>query len=356
MLRTRYIKILVTDLGDDQYFLSAMDETRRYFYPSIWQSLLLNRHKESFYGTLVEHKTVAGIEGIVLDGWQLATLFATEQFNRMVDWDWDETAELCLSAAHTIFDAIMEKEWMPDFASWEQNEFRWVLPDRVVNEFLPAFWERDGVRSFMEKWFNQAIEDYMQQNRELKASFGKKLQALRDETIAPHQLAAYFDEESFREWMGITQSEVPFTLGVKLEEPADAADFWTLECFLRDKKNRDIVVDLGNSEEYPRKWQPFLDHVQVEQERWIRLFPWLNGGKNEPRLTDKLTENEAWLFLTDVSEVLLALGVDILLPSWWQAMKSASLKVKAKVKNSSGSYRPSFVGCRRCLIMIGAFR
>ena len=36
-------------------------------------------------------------------------------------------------------------------------------------------------------------------------------------------------------------------MGVKLEEPADAADFWTLEFFLRDKKNRDIVVDLGDS-------------------------------------------------------------------------------------------------------------
>ncbi|MBB6447233.1 DEAD/DEAH box helicase [Bacillus benzoevorans] len=349
MLKTRYIKILVSELGTEQYFLSAMDEGDRYFYPSVWQHLLLNGHKESFYGTMVDHKTVAGIEGIVLNGWQLATLFSGEQFNRMVDWDWDETAGLCLAAAHTVYDAISEKEWMPDFASWEQDEFRWALPDRVVNEFLPAFWEQNGVRSFMEKWFNLALEGYMKQNRELKYSFGKKLQALRDGTIAPSQLAEYFDEDSFREWIGIKESAVPFTLGVKLEEPADAADFWTLECFLRDKKNQDLVVDLGNSGEYPRTWLPHLETVQAEQERWMRLFPWLNGGKHEPRLTDKLSENEAWLFLTDVSETLLALGVDILLPSWWQAMKSASLKVKAKVKSASTSYRPSFVGLQAML-------
>lgn len=349
MLKTRYIKILVSELGTEQYFLSAMDEKDRYFYPSVWQHLLLNGHKESFYGTMVDHKTVAGIEGIVLNGWQLATLFSEEQFNRMVDWDWDETAELCLAAAHTVHDAISEKEWMPDFASWEQDEFRWALPDRVVNEFLPAFWEQDGVRSFMEKWFNLALDGYMQQNRELKAFFGKKLQALRNGTIAPSQLAEYFDEESFREWIGFKDSEIPFTLGVKLEEPADANDFWTLECFLRDKKNQDTVVDLGNSAEYPRAWLPHLEAVSVEQERWIRLFPWLNGGKREPRLTDKLTENEAWLFLTEVSETLLALGVDILLPSWWQAMKNASLKVKAKVKSASTGYRPSFVGLQAML-------
>ena len=66
-------------------------------------------------------------------------------------------------------------------------------------------------------------------------------------------------------------------------------------------------------------------------------------------LTDKLTEDEAWLFLTEASETLLALGVDILLPSWWQAMKSASLKVKAKVKGNSSSHRPSFVGLQAML-------
>lgn len=348
MLKTRYIKILISELGTEQYFLSAMDEGERYFFPSVWQHLLLNGHKETFYGTMVDHQTVAGIEGIVLNGWQLATLFASEQFNRMVDWDWDETAGLCLAAAHTVYDAINEKEWMPDFASWEQNEFRWALPDRVVSEFLPAFWEQDGVRSFMEKWFNLALEGYMKQNRELKASFGKKLQALREGTIAPNQLAEYFDEDSFREWIGIKESNVPFTLGVKLEEPADVSDYWTLECFLRDKKNPDTVIDLGNSGEYPRAWLPHLDAVNAEQERWMRLFPWLNGGKTEPRFIDKLTENEAWLFLTEVSETLLALGVDILLPSWWQAMKNASLKVKAKVKSTS-SYRPSFVGLQAML-------
>lgn len=349
MLKSNYMKILVTDLGDDQYFLSAMDKEEHYFYPSVWQYLLLNGHKESFYGTMVDHNTVAGIEGIVLNGWQLATLFAGEQFNRMVDWDWDENAELCLAAAHTVYGAIQEKEWMPDFDSWERDEFRWALPDRVVNEFLPAFWEQDGVRSFIEKWFNHALDSYMNQNRELKTSFGTKLQTLRDGTIAPHHLAAYFDEDSFREWIGIKPSKVPFTLAMKLEEPVDAADSWMLECFLRDKKDPDLAVDLGNIDDYPKTWLPHLEAVIREQERWMRLFPWLNAGKHEPRLTDKLTENEAWLFLTEASEILLALGVDILLPSWWQAMKKASLKVKARVKSASGSYRPSFVGLQAML-------
>lgn len=348
MLKTRYIKINVKDLNEGHYFLTAVDQEGRPFYTSVWKPLLLQRHKETFYGTMVEQKVVRGIEGIVLNGWELASLFASEQFNRMIDWDWDEMAELCLATAPALQEAITKKEWMPNFASWEQNQFRWALPDRVVDEFLPAFWEEDGVRTFIENWFNHALDGYLKQNGALKASFGKKLQALQKETIAPQQLAAYFDEESFQEWIGIKESQVPFTLGVKLEEPADAADFWSLECFLRDKKNPELVVDLGNSDHYPNEWLSHLGHVKREQERWIRVFPWLDSGRDEPRLTDKLTENEAWLFLTEVSAVLLALGVDILLPSWWQAMKHASLKVKAKVKGT-GSYRPSFVGLQAML-------
>ena len=57
----------------------------------------------------------------------------------------------------------------------------------------------------------------------------------------------------------------------------------------------------------------------------------------------ELSEFEAWEFLTEVSEKLLFLGAEILLPSWWMALKESSLKVKAKVK-SQATRGPSYVG------------
>ena len=44
-----------------------------------------------------------------------------------------------------FYDSIIEKEWMPDFTSWEHDEFRWALPDRLLSEFAPSFWEQDEV-------------------------------------------------------------------------------------------------------------------------------------------------------------------------------------------------------------------
>ena len=346
MLKTRYIKIQVTDLDNDRYFISAFDENDRNYAPSTWQYLLFNYHSESFYGTMTENAKIDGTHGVILNGWQLATLFAHDQFNRMIEWDWDDTGQLCLASAHTIYDAVTQMEWMPDFASWEQDEFRWSLPDRVLDEFAPEFWERENVLNFMKKWFNHSLNDYLNQNKELKAKFGEKLQTLTESTIAPRQLASFFDEESFRIWMGIIDNPVPFTLGLKLEEPAEISDFWTLELFLRDKNNPNLVVDFHNEDNFPTYWSPHLDGIKQEQQRWISLFPWLAGNKG---LTDKLTEEEAWIFLTEASETLLALGVDILLPSWWIAMKNANLKVKAKVKGTTGSHRQSFVGLQAVL-------
>ncbi len=346
MLKTRYIIINVTDLDSDRFFINAVDGNNRPLPPSTWQYLLFNYHKESFYGTMVETLIVENVEGIVLNGWQLATLFAHDQFNRMVDWDWNDTAQLCLASAHTIHDAILEKEWMPDFSAWEQDEFRWSLPDRVIDEFVPAFWEQEHVLPFMKAWFNHSLNDYLEQNNELKTKFGEKIKTLREGTIPPNQLAAFFDEESFRVWMGITENSVPFSIGIKLEEPTDISGFWSLELFLRDKEDPSHVIDYGNESSYLKSWLPFLDGIDQEQQRWIRLFPWLAGNKE---LTDKLTEEEAWIFLTEASETLLALGVDILLPSWWQAMKDANLKVKAKVKGTASSHRKSFVGLQAVL-------
>ena len=346
MLKTRYIKIKVTPLDQDRYFIYAENEEGHFFYPSTWQHLLFNHHEESYFGTMVDVESMDGFEGIVLNGWQLATLFSREQYNRMIDWDWDDTAQLCLAAAPAIQDSIVEKEWMPDFTAWEHDEFRWALPDRLLSEFAPSFWEQDEVLPFMQNWFNHSLDGYLNQNQELKTAFGEKLNTLRNGAIPPHQLAAFFNEDTFREWMGIKENKVPFTLGLKLEEPAEIDDFWVLELFLRDKKNPDLVVDHGDTANYPAGWKKYVDVMEEEPLRWIGIFPWLKGKNG---LTDKLTEDEAWLFLTEASETLLALGVDILLPSWWQAMKNASLRVKAKVKGNSNSHRPSFVGLQAML-------
>ncbi|EIJ80359.1 putative ATP-binding SNF2 helicase or protein kinase [Bacillus methanolicus PB1] len=347
MYETRSLQIAIMPIGE-RFFITA--ETESFIEASHWKHLLFHRHEESFYGTLLDLETLDGVEGVFVNGWQLVTLLAKEQFNRLLEWDWDETAQICLAAAPAIYDAIIEKEWRPDFSLLDEDEFRWALPERIVKEFDQSFWEQPlenaiSVHDFIRDWFHHSLEAYFARNSEQRSFFDEKLALLKNKDLPAANLSAFFDEEKWLEWMGIKDDPAPFTIGLRLEEPADEDGEWSLDLFLRDKKKPDIIVDPHHVSSFPRGWKPHLEKVASEENRLGRLFPWLQDGNG---LLRRLTEDQAWTFLTEASEVLLALGVEILLPSWWQAMKNANLKIKARVKGTS-SHRPSFVGLQAML-------
>ncbi|WP_042463317.1 DEAD/DEAH box helicase [Neobacillus dielmonensis] len=364
MLRSRFMKLLTIKIEDNRFLLAAQDESGEYLPPSDWKNIVFSSHEESFFGTLLETVTVGGIEGVAVNGWQLVSLFAKESFNRFIDWDWNEQSEICLAASQSMFEGIVEKDWLPDFRVWENGDFRWRMPERVKDEFLPSFWEQEvageiaenepgepsprspSAKDYLSDLYNSALDAYLTRNSAMKELFGPKLDLLRKQNISGRDLARYFDEESWAEWVGITESDTPFTIGLRLDEPIEGEGDWTLDVFLRGKKDPDQVVDVEDVKRIPARWRPYLDRVDREQGRWVRLIPWLGEQDTDAAvapLKRELTEEEAWLFLTEVSETLLALDVEILLPSWWQAMKNANLKVKAAVRGTS-SHRPSFVG------------
>ncbi|SFB04312.1 MULTISPECIES: DEAD/DEAH box helicase [unclassified Bacillus (in: firmicutes)] len=345
MLRTRYIKIVTEKLNDGRFSVSAVDEHDESLSVAVWKNLLFSGHDESYFGTFIEKNTT---DSVILDAWELLTLFARERFNQFVDWDWAEEAEICFTAAPALHEAIMERDWLPDFSALEEGVFKWQLPDRVKSEFDVSFWEQplasENVSEFMSGWFSNALDAFLTNDKEMKDMFGAKLALLREHGIAGADLARFFTEESWLEWVGLKESPVPFTVGLRLDEPIDGEGDWILEIAVRDKKDPDGLYSVVDSR-LPKAWLPFMDRVGEEQLRWIRLIPWL---EEDGALKSTLTEEEAWLFLTEASETLLALGVEILLPSWWQAIKNANLKVKASLKGTS-SHRPSFVGLQAML-------
>jgi len=351
MLKTNYLKINVHYYEKTGFFLTG-EIDQKYLYSSYWKKLLFQHHGESYYGTVLDTITYDGVEGIVLNSWQLVTLLANERFNRFIEWDWNDTAQVCLAVAPSIVEAIEQQEWMPDFERWEKETFTWALPKRVVEEFVPAFWGMKlseeladyTNKHFIQNWFHDSLNQYLEAHSEAKQQFTERMTVLRNTNIPTNRLSAYFTPSTFQEWMGLKESEYPFTMGIRLEEPTDIDSSWNVDVFLKSKDNPEVIVDIHDDSNMPKEWLPYASYIEEEQERWLLLFPWLKGKKG---VTNQLTEEEAWIFLTDASETLLALGIDILLPSWWQAMKSANLKVKAKV--STASHRPSFVGLQAML-------
>ncbi|WP_059171888.1 DEAD/DEAH box helicase [Bacillus sp. FJAT-27445] len=358
MYKEPLIKLIVR-IKDERCLLAAQGINGGWLSPDAWKYPLFSSHPESYYGAFLDPVKESGIEVLELNAWQLATLFARESFNRFFEWDWDEAAEICLASAHILYESILEKEWLPDFKAWEAGTFRWQLPARVRDEFDSSFWEQYVANGslpgpaggteltaydFIEDLYNLALDAYLTRNTEMRELFGPKLELLESRNIPAATLARYFDEDNWLEWVGIKESGVPFTVGLRLDEPEDGEGFWLLETFLRSKKNPDELYR-ADEPSIPSSWSPFLEKAAREEERWVELLPSLGVYG---RMKTSLSEEEAWIFLTESSEILLALGVEILLPGWWQAMKNANLRVKASLKGTS-SHRPSFVGLNAML-------
>ncbi|KMY51929.1 DEAD/DEAH box helicase [Peribacillus loiseleuriae] len=345
------LKVKIAAIGSGKYSIAVVTPENTYVNPESVRRLLFSWDEASFYGTRLTVDAIDTIPVFIVNAWVLLNLFAKEGFNSFIDWEWSELSSLCLSAAPVLHEAIEKGVPVPDFTSLQNEQVGWTLPEEVLEEFVPAFWEEkvytdihaeneETKQAFIEAWYNDAANAYLSGYSSLKNKWDEALTALKDTRLTADELQTFFDEESWSAWLGIEENANPFVIGLKLTEPIDGVGPWNLTTFLRSKKEENIVIDYP-AKRLPRGWNKYASEIKRTVQRWVSVIPWLGNEANG--FKDELSEPEAWDFLTDASEKLLFLGAEILLPSWWMALKESSLKVRARVKSSSNR-GPSYVG------------
>ncbi|WP_445508966.1 DEAD/DEAH box helicase [Rossellomorea marisflavi] len=345
MLKLSSVKINVepSEYGD-RFVLTAQNENGEWIHPAEWKGQLFLWHEESYYGTLIEEDGMSVSAG----HWDFLTLLAGEQFSSLVSWDWNDSGQAYLSVAPVLLGAIEAGKWLPRFDEWQEQGLQFHVPDEVWDNFNSEFWDEtlpDGrtVKELTDTWFQTSLQDAMNAGG---SGAMKRIRKLKESTLTPEELAAYFDEQRWSEWVSGEEQDLPFTIGLRITEPLDEEDTWELETILRDKRRTSRVISLVE-DTVPAAWKPHLKDVSAEQERWGNMLPILRD--EDGKLRTSLGEHDAWDFLSILSEKLIDLNIDILLPSWWEAMKDAQVLVKAKLKNTDTTYRPSFVGLNAML-------
>jgi len=405
-------------MDDGRFFLFAFSDGN----PKpihTWAPEFFHWHRGSFYGTKLqtEHRTirlgksVMTVEGVLLGALDALELFGTEPFNQFIQWEFDDLSESLLAMAPVVYEYVESKNWgLPDFRDWKEGQLKWHVPDVVWDEFVDEFWEtsvknsaeiinnkelrigkRLGVeekdlevafdapkqllfKDFIRDWLNNGIDEFLKTRPKVAKTWETKKAILLDSLQSGVDIFSFFDEKRFMEWVGIRESELPFTIGLKLEEPSEDGGMWKLSTVLRDLKKEESFVEVkAHSGKVPKKWHPFLADIFAEQIRMTKLIPFLLSEEAEVALDewkllgenssvetqslpeflsergirsllkDELFEEDAWDLLVDASEKLLMLDIEILLPSWWESIKNANMRLKARVK-SPGSSGPSFVG------------
>ncbi len=341
------ITVHTEPLQTGEYFLTACNEEGEYLKPQQYAKKLFAWDEASFYGSFLSIAEHNDVEGIKLQAYGLLSLFSQERFLSFITWNWDELSFLCLSVAPSLQEAIEEGVPIPDFARLNDKAIGWNLPAVVVEEFDEGFWKQThslmnaeiGTYEFVEEWYNKAVLESLRRNPATEEKWEAALQSLKQATLSTEELQHYFTEERWKRWLGAEGNDLPFTTGLRLIEPVDGEGFWSLEVIVRSLKNADIIKIYGKHK-LPKSWQAEEHIIEENLAAWLQLVPELQV---DGRFKTKLTEAEAWHFLTEASEKLLFIGATILLPSWWTELKQSSLKLKAKVKSSS-SRGPSFVG------------
>ncbi|QGQ48286.1 DEAD/DEAH box helicase [Metabacillus sediminilitoris] len=283
---------------------------------------LFTWHESSFFGTNLEDITYIGTPAVLLSPWMMVEMLGKETFNSLATISFTEETKKLAKTAKEIYELIASGSYVPDFASWKHG----------VTRFKDAANKLEG---FALEWFSAALADMVEKDTVLRNAWADVVNSY---PVLTTFQGHFIDEGDFLEKIGWQLDDTPFSVGLRLNEPETDGDDWQLEILLRSKVEEEEVVHFQGEGELPKKWRPYVHKIEREQERFANVVPWLSFRTG----TTYVTEDEAWLFLTDASETLINMGVEILLPSWWQVVKESQLMLKAKV--SSSPRGQSFVG------------
>ncbi len=306
-----------------------------------WSGILFQWHAPSFYGTTLTRTNINGKPGVLISAYDWLEILATKSFNDLMNWHWDPLSSASLSLSEAIFENIQVLEYKPSgVVQEEQGTLQ--LPEKIENQFASDFWstplmgisldeenatEKQTVKSFATNWFRESVkaEPTYQKIIELESK-------LIEKGISTDGLSQFFDHDRWQQFIGV-ETEAPFTIGVRLSDPDfeqdQNAEDWKLEVFLRSKKSPEIVILWSDRRKAAPSWKKHFYDVELEIARWKFMFPWF---------TAEINDTQAWSFLMDASEILVKLGVEVLLPAWWQSIQSAKMAVSAKVRNNFKSF------------------
>ncbi|WP_050183341.1 DEAD/DEAH box helicase [Domibacillus robiginosus] len=322
---------LVTQFEQSFFYLRAMDANGAPLLFDSWVRLLFSGHAESFYGTKLTISELDGEPAVRLTPFEWASLFKAEHFNRFARFEWDEAGHFSLACAPVLYEAVWDA--MPSF---QEEGVEWPVPEDVYDEFAESFWQEpiygESRRSFVERIFPALAAEAHPNITAVAEAVGARLTAA--------ELNLYFDAERLREYLS-DEEPAAYETGLRLSEPQSEDDSWTLEAILLRRKPSEKVYELGKK--LPKSAEPFVDAALEEISRWLRLFPELDEGGSIKRF---LSEEEAITFLTDRGEKLTALGIPVLLPPWWESVRSAAVSVAADVREGN---KQSFVGMNAIL-------
>lgn len=317
--------------------------------------LLFAWHKPSWYGADIEELRVGGRSLLKLTPLQAVGYLSQPQPVRLLRLQWSARVQTLIGLAEAIEEALTNGWFEPDWNGWTEEKRSWRIAYPAEQQPRKESWERllreaaaagDGGAA---AWLGEALEEMIASDEAAARAWGAVVSSA-GESVVRHKAA---DEQDWLVAIGFREDPVPFRVALQLVEP-DEERGWTLRPALRDKEGAEWLPVRSRpaapgwepesgaeaAAALPAHWLPYVEErLRKERDKWAKALPERFGEpvRNGDGMPMELSEQEAWHFLEHGSVALLEAGCPVLLPGWWEAVRSRRLRLRAKIKSSVGS-------------------
>jgi len=297
--------------------------------------------------------------GVWLKGLEAAHYFVELPVNRLAKFTWSDEAQGYIAMAPGILNTLRRGRFMPDYSAMKRGSLAWrkwdvdkqgglgrgglrAVESQTSRELAAAV---DAPLIVLEnEWITLAIQEVLDKGGDVQAQWNRLVEAFP--ALTDLQAFQPWDEQDWLEHIGWQRNDVPFCIGLRLDEPV-GGEPWTLQVVLRDSRDESNIVEYTPSSQWsvepeapqgvlaPARWQEHQHRADREVRRWLQAIPWLADATGA--LRQSLSSDEAWEFMSNVSLQLASMGCFTLLPKWWADMLLHRTKLRARVQSSVGS-------------------
>ncbi|QYR23130.1 DEAD/DEAH box helicase [Paenibacillus sp. sptzw28] len=345
--------------------------------------LLFAWHEASWYGADIDERTDerSKLTELYLSPLVAMDYLASPDSVRLLRVEWTERASKLREYARLLREALLNGWYTPDWSNWSAESRAWKLEvpaaqlehGTVVNRLVMEL-DEQGDRSAARMWLGGIIEELLAGNGVVAASWRAASEGAGEGAL----MMKAGDEDDWLVSIGLKQDNVPFRTALQLLEPDDEAG-WRLRPAVQNRGEggrwktlertaagwRKPAGDGSDAaaadslrfrlpDDTPPEWQLYFhQRMSKEEAKWAEALPeWTDPVPAESEdgtvfIKTELTDAEAWLFLEEASVRLLAAGCSVLLPGWWETVRSRKLRLRAKVKSSVGSSEQSMFGLQQ---------
>lgn len=340
---------------------------------------LFSYHALSFYGHQFEGLTWNNRSCVFLSSYLALDYLAAPRTLIHAHITWSEPMLLLQKVAQMMKSALSHGQYAPDYFRWLNGELRWklLITDHEMRDFQEAA-QTMKQYGFCDPavWFHLVVVQLLDSHSNIKGSFANitemyplllattavssnnsKTSVTTPLTIEKAQQLCS-DEDEFLLAIGWKQDPVPFRTLLQLAEPDEAKESWRLQLVLQDLTDNTrfypcAMDGIPLEENLPAHWcDQVHDRLVKMKVKWLSIVPELAITLETTNTLGSvrssiLTDEQAWLFLTDQSIRLIEAGHSIILPSWWEQIRNIKPRLRAKIKSSVGSAKQSLVGLQQ---------